>query len=63
MKIKTVIRTEEGSYDASADFTEDQVRFLLEYALADIIARGVTHKEMEEAMGDIQFVLPDAKVN
>ena len=41
MKIKAIINREDGTRELVAHLTEDQHRFLMEYAIADILSKGV----------------------
>lgn len=41
MKIKAIIQREDGTRELTADLTEDQHKFLIEYAIADILSKGV----------------------
>lgn len=41
MKIKAIINREDGTRELTAVLTEDQHRFLMEYAIADILSKGV----------------------
>ena len=41
MKIKAIIHKEDGTRELTAHLTEDQHKFLLEYAIADILSKGV----------------------
>ena len=41
MKVKAIINREDGTRELTAHLTEDQHKFLLEYAIADILSKGV----------------------
>ena len=41
MKIKAIVQHEDGSRELTAFLDEAQHRFLLEYAIADILSKGV----------------------
>ena len=41
MKIKAIVNKEDGTRELTAVLTEDQHKFLMEYAIADILSKGV----------------------
>ena len=41
MKIKTVIEMPDGNYEFTANLTADQHSFLLEYAIRDMMLKGL----------------------
>lgn len=41
MKISTIIETPEGNYEYKAVLTHDQHAFLIEYAIKDLVQKGL----------------------
>jgi len=41
MKIKTIVEKEDGAYEFQAEISDIQHRFLLEYAIRDLVTRGL----------------------
>lgn len=41
MKVKTVVENENGVFEFSAELSEQQHAFLLEYAIRDLIRKGL----------------------
>ena len=54
MKVTTVIQKEDGNYTFSADLTDAQHAFLIEYALRDLLQRGLIPQILEEEGEDEQ---------
>ncbi len=53
MKIKAVIENEDGSFEFSATITPMQHQFLIEYALQDLIRKGLFIPEIKEDLVQI----------
>lgn len=41
MKVKTVVETDEGAYEFQAQLSQQQHAFLIEYAIRDLIRKGL----------------------
>lgn len=48
MKIKAVVENEDGSFEFSANITGLQHQFLIEYALQDLIRKGLFIPDIKE---------------
>lgn len=53
LKIKEVIREVDGTLQATFSLTEDQVAFLLSYAVTDLVTKGLAEVEPEDEHGQI----------
>lgn len=60
--VKKVVKNNDGTYDALWNLSEEQMNFLLTYAINDLVAAGLI--EVEEQMGkteqEMQLDLLDA---
>ena len=48
MKITTIIDKPDGSYEFKANLTDSQHRFLLEYAIRDLVTKGFSLFNVDE---------------
>jgi hypothetical protein len=52
MKVKTVVENDQGVFEFQAELSEQQHAFLIEYALRDLIRKGLLPLVNEEAGTD-----------
>lgn len=48
LKVKEVVREVDGTVQATFSLTEDQVAFLLSYAVSDLVSKGLAEIERED---------------
>jgi hypothetical protein len=59
VKIKTVIESDEGAYEFQAELTPQQHAFLLEYAIRDLIRKGLLPFLNVESEDDFAKIVPN----
>lgn len=58
MKVKTVVENDEGVFEFQAELSEQQHAFLIEYAIRDLIRKGLLPFINAESEGDLTAVIP-----
>ena len=58
MKIKTIVEQKDGTYEFTAMLTPEQHQFLLEYAVRDLVAKGLVPFIPVQDAGEIAAIVP-----
>lgn len=58
MKIKSIVESPEGNYEFSAELTPQQHSFLIEYAVRDLVRKGLIPFISAEDEADLAKVIP-----
>lgn len=59
MKIKTVVENEEGTFEFQAELSAQQHAFLLEYAIRDLIRKGLLPFLNVDNEADMAKIIPN----
>lgn len=62
LKIKTVIEGPDGNFEFSAELTPEQHAFLLEYAVRDLVRKGLVPFINAESDQDLSSIMPIVQV-
>lgn len=62
MKIKSIVETENGDFEFSANLTPTQHAFLIEYAIRDLVRKGFIPFISAENESDLSQVIPISDV-
>jgi hypothetical protein len=58
MKIKSIVESPDGNFEFSADLTPPQHAFLIEYAIRDLVRKGLIPFISAEDEHDLAKVIP-----
>lgn len=59
MKIKTLIETPDGNYEFTAELSQMQHQFLIEYAVRDLMMKGLLPFSTLEEQSDLAKIAPN----
>lgn len=58
MKVKTIVEHQDGTFEFSAELTPEQHSFLLEYAIRDLVRKGLIPFVSAESESELAHVIP-----
>lgn len=58
MKVKTIVENAEGTFEFSAELTPPQHAFLIEYAIRDLVRKGLVPFISADNEDDLAKVIP-----
>ena len=62
MKIKSIVENAEGTFEFSANLTPEQHAFLIEYAVRDLLRKGLLPFMSAENEADLVKVVPASDI-
>lgn len=63
MKVKTIVETDDGAFEFSAELSPQQHAFLLEYAIRDLIRKGLMPFVTPETEAELASIAPNVDSN